>query len=621
MPAHFRSPLCSLFLPVITLVIPLQFFSRSTGAEERPNILWIVQEDASPWLGCYGYEANQGKTPVIDQLAKEGVLFRRAYVPAPVCSSCRSAFIVGSYQFRFGAHEHRSRRGKAGKPLSKGMKTIPELFVEAGYDTFNLGKTDYNFTTPSTIYTTSKKDWYRPGKNKPFFGQIQLRGGKTNTRNWPKNKSTNPKDVTVPDDYPQNEMFRKIVAQHCDTLRSDDEVIGNILKQLDDHDLADSTIVVYFSDHGANNLVRHKQMPTEAGLHVPLIIRGPRKWVVSGVERNDLVSILDVSATTLSWAGIEHPRWMEGQNLFGEDFKPRDFVGSGRDRCDHTIEHVRTIRTDRYRYTKNFLTDRVLLQPQYRDPRDYVIFLRKAYADGTLSPKLTEIYFGERPAEELYNIQHDPAQVNNLANSPEHRSVLEEHRKILNSWLAKGDLGADVEPDIELEMNGNGRFKGVNPEYERVRTDSDGDGLSDRWERYNNRDPKDGKLQFEFDCGGWQTEGWTTSGDTNNIAGRQGFLEFNLLAKEVSLQRNGLKLDAEKNKGKLAIRVRCNSKTEMILRANGKKAGSTLLDGDDQFATTVIELNENWNGTIESLQFDLFAPINTLIEIDWMRMR
>ncbi len=82
-------------------------------AQDKPNILWIVQEDTSPWMGCYGYEVNKGKTPVVDKLAGDGVLFTRAYVPAPVCSPCRSSFIVGAYQFRFGAHEHRSRRGKA----------------------------------------------------------------------------------------------------------------------------------------------------------------------------------------------------------------------------------------------------------------------------------------------------------------------------------------------------------------------------------------------------------------------------------------------------------------------------------------------------------------------------
>lgn len=591
-------------------------------AADKPNILWIVQEDTSPWIGCYGYEANKGKTPVLDRLASEGTLFKRAYVPAPVCSACRSAFIVGAYQFRFGAHEHRSRRGPAGVPLPKGMKTLPELMQEAGYTTFNIGKTDYNFTSEVTLYPKLKRKWHSLPKDQPFFGQIQLKGGKTNTQNWPKNRMADRASAVVPADYPNNELYREIIAQHCDAIRSDDDKIGQILALLKESGLEDSTIVVYFSDHGANNLVRHKQMPTEAGLHVPLIIKGPEKWVpLSKKVRNDLVSILDVSATTLTWAGVPYPKWIEGQNLFSSGFEARDFVGSGRDRCDHTIDRVRTIRTDRYRYTKNYNLDRVFLQPQYRDGRNFLDSLREAYASGTLSPKLVEIYFGERPAEELYDIVKDPAQVNNLAESAKHQEALISHRKILDDWVAKGDLGAGEEPNIELEQNGNGRFKGVNPEYERVRTDSDGDGLSDRWEKFNGRDPGDGKLQFEFDCGGWQTEGWESDGNLTNIAGRQGFLDFDLLTGIASMSRGGLKIDARKNKGKLALRLRSSSATELKVEANGKALGSARFAKNDQFATIKIPLGDLWTGTIESLQLSFSAPKDTTIEIDWIRVQ
>ena len=328
-------------------------------AADKPNILWLVQEDTSPWMGCYDYEANIGQTPVIDKLAKDGVLFKRAYVPVGVCSACRSSFIVAANGFRFGAHEHRSRRGEAGVPLPDGLKTLPELFHAAGYVTGNYGKTDYNFTGPNLYENGKKSKWYEQAGDKPFFIQIQLKGGKTNTKKWPANRRADSAKAVVPADYPQTDLYRKIIAQHCDAIRSDDDRIGAILGELQAKGLADNTIVVYFSDHGANHLVRHKQQPTEAGLHVPLIIRGPAKYLPAGRVRNDLVSILDVSATSLVWAGIPLPSWCEGHDLFAKDFSPREFVGGARYRCDHTIDRIRTLRTDRYRYTRNFKRDRV----------------------------------------------------------------------------------------------------------------------------------------------------------------------------------------------------------------------------------------------------------------------
>ena len=93
----------------------------------RPNILWIMAEDTSPWMGCYGDKINAAATPNIDNLAASGVRFARAFVPAPVCSPCRSALIAGQSQIRFGAHEHRSSRGPVKIQLPKGMKLLPQI--------------------------------------------------------------------------------------------------------------------------------------------------------------------------------------------------------------------------------------------------------------------------------------------------------------------------------------------------------------------------------------------------------------------------------------------------------------------------------------------------------------
>ena len=137
--------------------------------------------------------------------------------------------------------------------------------------------------------------------------------------------------MKVPADYPDDAVFREVVAQHYDAIRSEDDRVGEILRGLEIAGLHTNTIVVYFSDHGANRLLRHKQMTTEGGLHVPLVMCGPESLVPRGVLRSDLVDLLDLSATTLAWAGIEIPSWYEGQDLFSTDFSERTFVGAHKD--------------------------------------------------------------------------------------------------------------------------------------------------------------------------------------------------------------------------------------------------------------------------------------------------
>ena len=598
----------------------------------RPNILWLFAEDTSPWMGCYGDAVNAGATPNIDSLAERGVLFKRAYVPAPVCSACRSALMGGQSQIRFNAHEHRSSRGPAKLFLPQGMKLLPQLMKESGYFTFNLGKDDYNFVwdQPAT-YSLQKKSredipWKTLQQQQPFFGQIQTAGGKNNTTNFPADRRVDPSTVTVPPDYPQNQLYREVVAQHYDAIRKDDDFIGTVLEGLESAGLAETTIVVYFGDHGANNLVRHKQMPTEGGLQVPFIIAGPEKYVPVGKTRDDLVDLLDLSATTLAWGGVNQPDWYEGRNLFARGFQPRAWVAAAKDRLDHTIDRVRTIRTERFRYTRNYKTDRIFLQPQYRDSRDYVKNLRELYATGQLSPKLTEIYFGERPAEEFYNVDDDPSQVNNLIDDPALAHEIRRHSKLLDEWIAQGDFGEGEESYEELAFQAQDHKWGraVNPEYEAVRVDNDGDGLSDAWETINGRDPADGQLLFHFDCGGWQTEGWTSIDIDDNIAGRQGYLDFQLESGRGTIVRDELDLDAELNQGDLVITLRTARRLNLRLtadtsRGNSLPIGRTEVTATgDEFTQAEIPLraDSSWTGKIRSLRLIFDGEPESLIEID-----
>src|SRR3970040_1154252 len=109
--------------------------SCQSAAGPRPNILWMIGEDFSPDLGCYGNRLVQ--TPNIDRLAAQGVLYSNVFVTAPVCSASRSALATGMYQTSIGAHNHRSHRDD-GYRLPGGVRVLTDWLRDAGYITANV---------------------------------------------------------------------------------------------------------------------------------------------------------------------------------------------------------------------------------------------------------------------------------------------------------------------------------------------------------------------------------------------------------------------------------------------------------------------------------------------------
>ncbi|XAL98021.1 sulfatase [Phycisphaeraceae bacterium D3-23] len=456
-------------------------------AADPPNILWIYVEDQSPYFGCYGNAVNAGHTPNVDAIAQRGTLFERCYMPAPVCSPCRSALITGAMQTTLGLHNHRSsRHASAQIALPEGVKPIPQLMQEAGYYTFNHGKEDYNFTfRMPDLYSANVRrgspdashPWRGRDDGQPFFGQIQLTGGKHwgAIRNGRRNlESPTDRDaVEVPAYFPDLPILQEHFALHHDTARVTDHEVGVILDRLAQDGLLDNTVVFFFTDHGMNNSMRAKQFCYEEGVHVPLVIMwmGHEDRIAAGDRRDELVSGLDISATTFALAGLEAPAYFEGSDLFAQDHSPRSFVISARDRCDYTIDRTRTVRTERYRYIRHYLTDRAMLQPQYRDGADYFEVLREAYEAGDVPDAAARMFAVPRPAEELYDMERDPLQLVNLAGDADYAQALGAHRDILSAWIeATDDQGQYPESEAGLRaVLRQWKDRCVNPEYNAVR--------------------------------------------------------------------------------------------------------------------------------------------------------
>lgn len=456
------------------------------GAESipRPNILWFIVDDMSANFSCYGEKLIQ--TPHVDRLAREGTRFRHAFVTAPVCSPCRSALITGMYQTSIGAHQHRSGRGVLKIQLPDGVTPIPALFQKAGYYTCigsglppnqsnseasaPLGKTDYNFEWDSAIYNAA--DWAGRKPGQPFFMQVQLAGGKLrgNTEATAKKlsaragaafgQSVRPEDVDLPPYYPRDPVVLLDWAAYLDSVRLTDKHVGDVMARLEREGLLENTLVVFMTDHGISH-ARGKQFLYNEGTHVPLVIRGP--GIPKGNVRDDLVEHIDLAAISLAAAGIPLPQTMQARDILEKGYSPRDAVFAARDRCDETVERIRSVRTDQFLYIQNFYPQRPHLQPNaYKDGKSILKTLRTRHEAGQLEPLSEKLLFSPvRPAEELYQWRRDQWQTNNLAPDPEFRATLEQLRARLDRWMTETkDQGPESEAMYDSDMavyvgNGN----------------------------------------------------------------------------------------------------------------------------------------------------------------------
>lgn len=450
----------SLFLSVSFLVVG---WSVTGFAADRPNILWLIAEDFSPDLGCYG--TKEVSTPNLDRLAGQGVRYTKYFTTAPVCSASRSAFMTGMYQTTIGAHNHRSHRDD-GYRLPDGVRVMTDWMRDAGYFTANLrelpesfgfngtGKTDWNFTYDSKPFDSDR--WDDLKTHQPFLAQINFQ---ETHRAFHAPKHADPAKVVIPPYYPDHPVTREDWAKYLDAATELDRKIGLILKQLEADGLADDTVVFFTSDHGQAH-VRAKQFCYDSGLRAPLIVRWPKNfsapanYAVGKVDDRLLMSI-DLAPTMLDIAGAKKPAKMQGDIFLASNAAaPRKYVFGARDRCDETVFRFRTVRSDRYRYIHNFTPERPFLQKNDYKERSYPVWnlLKELDAEGKLTPLQKFLTAPTMPAEELYDELADPYETVNLVNSPEHQKVLVELRGAVDRWIEESnDQGKQLEP-LEIAL-------------------------------------------------------------------------------------------------------------------------------------------------------------------------
>lgn len=436
------------------LGIAVTMLSSCNKTEEKPNILWITIEDTSPQF--VGYAGNeQVKTPVIDQLAREGVIFTNAFSSGPVCSASRSTLITGVNTEQLGTGNHRSKY-----PIPEYIRGFPAYLRDVGYYTSNNVKTDYNTSREKDLIasawdeSSNKAGWWNRGEGQNFFSVVNFTNchqSRTMTNPWAWYEEmvlerlsvedlTGADEIDVPPIYRDTDEMRRNLSRVYNSMNLTDIEISLLVDSLKRDGLMESTIIFFFADHG-EAIPRGKSSSIGLSYSVPFFIWFPEKykhlspWNTGG-STDELINFEDLPPTVLSLAGAEIPAYMTGRPFLGKQRKePSPFVFGSRNRIDESPDLVRTATDGRFFYTREFFPryPSVLLQ-KYADVSDIVRAIRRDYADGKLNREQS-IMLGRRDMEYLYDMDNDPWELNNLANNPEYAGKLNEMRNALYERL------------------------------------------------------------------------------------------------------------------------------------------------------------------------------------------
>lgn len=411
--------------------------------DELPNILWITSEDNSPLLKCYG--DSFATSPNLNQLASEGFRYTHAYANAPVCAPTRNTIITGIYACSGGNQHMRSQY-----PKSEVIKFFPQFLQQKGYYCTNNSKEDYNIPSNQTkgIWdeSSNKAHYKNRPQGKPFFAVFNTTISHESClhKSIPtENLRHDPQQVKLPPYHPDTPELRHDWAQYYDKIEDMDQWVGTILKELEESGEAENTIVFYYGDHGGV-LGRSKRFVYETGTHVPFIVRIPKKYQYlypasqPGEAVDRLISFVDLAPTLLSLIDTSIPDWMQGQAFLGKQKSPDpEYAFMFRGRMDERYDMVRAVRDKQFRYIRNYMP--------YRIHGQHINYLWQApsmpsWENVFLTGKCNEIqsaFWKTKPNEELYDTEKDPWEVNNLANDPAYREVIQRLRLVTKEQAIK----------------------------------------------------------------------------------------------------------------------------------------------------------------------------------------
>jgi arylsulfatase A-like enzyme len=453
------------FVTLATALAAVASVSDASGKpRKRPNILWLVSEDNNPFIGAYG--DRLAHTPAIDSLAAGGVLYENVFSNAPVCAPTRFSIITGMYAESCGPAHHMRAQGK----LPAFLQGFPKYLREAGYYCTNNGKTDYNADLDMQVMWNESSDrahWRNRPSDAPFFAVFNFMTTHESRMFRRTPGRVKPVDVRVPAYLPDVPEVRSDAASYYNLIEAMDGEVAAHLAALESAGLAEDTIVFYYSDNGGVQ-PRSKRYCYDEGLRTALIMRVPKKWAhlapaAAGSKISSPVSLIDLAPTVLTLADIDPPAYMQGRSLVTKPPEPRQYVFGMRNRMDERYDMVRTVRDERYRYIRNYSPHRPYGQHQaFEWQMDSYRALERAYRAGVLNAVQAR-FFGEKPAEEFYDLQADPDEINNLIGAAEHRARINSMRVALDAHMLRVNDNGFIPESSPVEGYDASRAPGAYP--------------------------------------------------------------------------------------------------------------------------------------------------------------
>jgi len=408
---------------------------KEAAPSARPNILILMADDWG-WPHASFYGDKVVKTPALDQIAQDGVLFTHAYCSAPSCAPSRAALLTGQDFWRL--EEGANLLGT----LPAKFAVYPELLQKAGYAVASIGKgySPANIEaggrtanpagqslTPSISAGGFEKFIQKLPADQPFCFWF---GSRDPHRPYKKGSGIaagiDPAKVQVPGFLPDVPEVRSDFCDYYLMVQKFNDDAMKIIDVLKKSGRYDNTLIFITGDNGSP-FPHGKTQIYEWGMHEPLAICWKGRFA-GGRTVEDYTCFTDFAPTILEASGLPVPDDMTGKSLLplllsgksGQVEAARDAVVIGRER--HTGSYpMRAIRTKEFSYIRNFATD--------RDPNQYgrnVVSADYMIKHKDDSPELKRLYaasFGPRPTEELYDLQKDPDELTNLADHPEYADI------------------------------------------------------------------------------------------------------------------------------------------------------------------------------------------------------